>query len=149
VSGGARGVTAEVAVALARAYRPTLVLLGRSEPPQPEPDWLAALQTEPDIKRELARQPGAMPKVVGEQYRAIAAGREVRQTLERIAAAGATALYRQVDIRDSEAVAAVLADVRCDYGPVSGVIHGAGVLADARIEDKTPEQFQRVYETKV
>jgi acyl transferase domain-containing protein/acyl carrier protein len=149
VVSGARGVTAEVAVALARAYRPTLVLLGRSESPQPEPNWIATLQTEPDIKRELARQPGATPKAVGEQYRAITAGREVRQTLERIAAVGAAALYRQVDIRDAEAVAAVLADVRRDHGPVRGVIHGAGVLADAKIEDKTPEQFQRVYETKV
>jgi NAD(P)-dependent dehydrogenase (short-subunit alcohol dehydrogenase family) len=148
VSGGARGVTAEVAVALARAYRPTLVLLGRTEPPQPEPDWLAPLQTEADVKRELARQPGAKPKVVGEQYRAIAAGREVRQTLERIAASGAKGVYRRVDIRDAAAVA-VLDEVRREYGPVRGVIHGAGVLADAKIEDKTPEQFRRVYETKV
>jgi NAD(P)-dependent dehydrogenase (short-subunit alcohol dehydrogenase family)/acyl carrier protein len=149
VSGGARGVTAEVAVALARAYRPTLVLLGRSEPPQGEPDWLAALHTETDIKRELARQPGATPKAVGEKYRAIAAGREVRQTLERVVAAGATAVYRRVDVRDGAAVAAVLDEVRREHGPVRGVIHGAGVLADAKIEDKTPEQFRRVYETKV
>jgi NAD(P)-dependent dehydrogenase (short-subunit alcohol dehydrogenase family)/acyl carrier protein len=149
VSGGARGVTAEVAVALARAYQPTLVLLGRSEPPQQEPDWLAPLQSEAEIKRELSRRPGATPKAVGEQYRAIAAQREVRQTLDRIAAAGATAVYRRVDIRDADAVAGALAEVRREHGPIRGVIHGAGVLADAKIEDKTPEQFQRVYETKV
>ena len=149
VSGGARGVTAEVAVALARAYRPTLILLGRSEPPRPEPDWLIPLQTEIEIKRELGRRPGASPKVIGEQYRAIAAQREMRQTLDRIAAAEATAVYHRVDIRDTAAVASVLADVRRDYGPIRGIIHGAGVLADAKIEDKTPEQFERVYETKV
>ena len=33
--------------------------------------------------------------------------------------------------------------------PIRGIIHGAGVLADARIEDKTHEQFERVYATKV
>jgi hypothetical protein len=43
----------------------------------------------------------------------------------------------------------VLAEVRATYGPVRGLIHGAGVLADARIEDKTPEQFERVWGTKV
>jgi NAD(P)-dependent dehydrogenase (short-subunit alcohol dehydrogenase family)/acyl carrier protein len=149
ISGGARGVTAEVAVALARAYQPTLILLGRSEPPQPEPDWLAPLQTETEIKRELARRNGATPKIIGEQYRAIAAQREVRQTLDRIAATGATAVYRRVDIRAADAVAGVLAEVRRDHGPIRGVIHGAGVLADARIEDKTLEQYQRVYDTKV
>src|SRR5262249_41918152 len=53
LSGGARGVTAEAAVALARAFRPTLVLLGRSPAPEPEPDWLLPLTTESEIKREL------------------------------------------------------------------------------------------------
>ena len=149
VSGGARGVTAEVAVALAAAYRPTLILLGRSTPPQPEAEWLTPLHTENEIKRELGRRPGASPKVIGEQYRTIAAQREMRQTLERITAAGATAEYRTVDIRDAAAVATVLAAVRREHGPIRGVIHGAGVLADAKIEDKTPEQFQRVYDTKV
>ena len=43
VSGGARGVTAEVAVALAQAFQPTLVLLGRTPEPASEPGWLAAL----------------------------------------------------------------------------------------------------------
>ena len=34
-------------------------------------------------------------------------------------------------------------------GPITGVIHGAGILADRRIEDLTAEQFDSVYETKV
>src|SRR5205823_574264 len=41
------------------------------------------------------------------------------------------------------------ARVRQEFGPVRGLIHGAGVLADARIEDKSGEQFDRVYGTKV
>src|SRR5205085_7639700 len=86
LSGGARGVTAEVAVALAEACRPTLVLLGRSPEPQDEPDWLAPLTGEAEIKRELsARANGnASPKFVGEQYRQITAQRELRATLARI-----------------------------------------------------------------
>jgi hypothetical protein len=48
-----------------------------------------------------------------------------------------------------QAVAVILGQVHFTHGPVRGVIHGAGVLADAKIEDKTPEQFDRVYETKV
>ena len=35
------------------------------------------------------------------------------------------------------------------WGPVRGIIHGAGVLADQKIEDKTKEQFDRVYQTKI
>jgi NAD(P)-dependent dehydrogenase (short-subunit alcohol dehydrogenase family) len=151
LSGGARGITAEAAVALARTLRPTLVLLGRSPEPGPEPEWLAPLTGEAQIKRELALRANgsASPRQVGEQYRQLAAGREVRQTLERVAAAGGRAVYRSVDVRDRTAVAEALAAVRRELGPVRALVHGAGVLADARIEGKTDEQFHRVWWTKV
>jgi acyl transferase domain-containing protein/acyl carrier protein len=152
LSGGARGVTAEAAVALARAFQPMLVLLGRTPEPAQEPDWLATLTSEADIKRELGNRANgsASLKLIGEQYRQVSAHREIRQTLARIEAAGARTLYRAVDIRDAAAVKAVLTVV-CQQlnAPVRGVIHGAGVLADARIEDKTVEQFERVFATKV
>lgn len=150
ISGGARGVTAEAAVALARAFRPTLVLLGRSPEPQPEPASLAPCLTEADLKRELAaRSPGASPREIGEQCRQILAAREVRQTRARLEAIGASVLYRSVDIRDSASLARVLEQVRREAGPIRVVVHGAGVLADALIADKTAEQFDRVYGTKV
>jgi NAD(P)-dependent dehydrogenase (short-subunit alcohol dehydrogenase family)/acyl carrier protein len=151
LSGGARGVTAEVAVALARAYQPTLVLLGRTPEPTPEPDWLAFLTNETEIKRELGNRANgnASLKRIGEEYQQLSAQREIRKTLDRIEATGARAIYRSVDIRDSGAVSAVLASLRKEVGsPVRGIVHGAGVLADARIEDKTVEQFERVYGTK-
>jgi NAD(P)-dependent dehydrogenase (short-subunit alcohol dehydrogenase family) len=151
LTGGARGITAEAAVALARAFRPTLVLLGRSPAPEREPDWLAPLTTEMEIKRELGiRANGnAAPRLIGEQYRRVSSNREIGQTLARIEAAGGRAVYHSVDVRDAQAVAELLAKVRRDLGPVRGLVHGAGVLADARIEDKTSEQFERVYDTKV
>ncbi|HTU17700.1 MAG TPA: SDR family NAD(P)-dependent oxidoreductase, partial [Gemmataceae bacterium] len=152
LSGGARGVTAEVAAALARAFRPTLILLGRTPEPKPEPSWLAALTSEAEIKRELGHRANgnASLKRIGEQYRLVSAHREIRETLARIEATGARALYSSVDIRDAAAVKSTLTTV-CQQlkAPIRGIIHGAGVLADARIEDKTPEQLEQVYTTKV
>jgi NAD(P)-dependent dehydrogenase (short-subunit alcohol dehydrogenase family) len=151
LSGGARGVTAEVAVALAQAFSPTLVLLGRSPQPQPEPEWLVPLSSEAEIKRELGSRANGNTslKHISDEYQALAVQREIRTTLARLQVAGSRALYRSVDIRDTQTVAGVLASVRQELGPVRGLIHGAGVLADARIEDKTAEQFDRVYRTKV
>jgi acyl transferase domain-containing protein/NAD(P)-dependent dehydrogenase (short-subunit alcohol dehydrogenase family) len=150
VSGGARGVTAECCVALGQALAPTLVLLGRTPLPQPETESLAKLTTEAEIKRALlAMSHKSSPREIGEQYRALLADREILHNLDRIRATGAKVEYRNVDIRDAAAVRAVVGEVRATFGPVRGVVHGAGVLADRRIEDKTREQFQSVYGTKV
>jgi acyl transferase domain-containing protein/NAD(P)-dependent dehydrogenase (short-subunit alcohol dehydrogenase family) len=150
ISGGARGVTAEAAVALARTYAPKLVLLGRSPEPRPEPDWLAPLSDEAAIKHALAtRSAGATPKEIGEQCRGWLANREMLRTLQRIKTAGAAAIYRSVNICDAQAIRKVIAEVRAQLGPIKGMVHGAGVLADRKIEDKTLDQFESVYATKV
>jgi NAD(P)-dependent dehydrogenase (short-subunit alcohol dehydrogenase family) len=154
ISGGARGVTAETALTLARERRLTLVLLGRSPEPTPEPDWLAGLADEAEIKRALLangfdpqKQPS--PAELETEYRQRMANREVSRNTERLRSTGSTVLYRSIDIRDEAAVAALLAEVRREHGPIRGLIHGAGVIEDRYIEDKTPEQFARVFDTKV
>ena len=43
----------------------------------------------------------------------------------------------------------MVASLRSELGPIRGIVHGAGVLADRKIEDQTDEQFARVFETKV
>ncbi|QJW94010.1 type I polyketide synthase [Frigoriglobus tundricola] len=150
VTGGARGVTAEVVVALADTYGSTFILTGRTPTPAAEPEYLAGLTAEADIKKALADALGdAAPRAVGDAYKKVVAQREVRRTLERVRQAGAKAVYFPVDITDGRAVADMLHQVRVKYGPVSAVVHGAGVLADKRIEDLAGEQFDRVYSTKV
>jgi acyl transferase domain-containing protein/NAD(P)-dependent dehydrogenase (short-subunit alcohol dehydrogenase family) len=151
VSGGARGVTGDAAMALARAFHPKLVLLGRSELGEGEPAWLQDLQTEAGIKKALlGRKKGASsPKAVEAEFREVLARREIRAQLGRLEAAGAQVFYHAVDVRDGAAVARTLSDVRRRHGAIRGLVHGAGVLADRRIEDKTEEQFDQVYGTKV
>jgi acyl transferase domain-containing protein/acyl carrier protein len=151
VTGGARGVTAEAAVALAETFGSTLVLTGRTPTPGAEPDWLAGLTAEADLKKAIAEKlgPDAGPRQIGEQYQKVAAQREVRRTLRRVEAGGARAAYFPVDVADDRAVADLLQQVRVKFGPVTAVVHGAGVLADRRIEDLTGDDFDRVYRTKV
>src|SRR5919204_559064 len=44
---------------------------------------------------------------------------------------------------------AVLDEVYRRFGAIDGVIHGAGVIQDKLIRDKTPESYDRVFGTKV
>ena len=151
ISGGARGVTAEVAIDLAVATQATFLLLGRSPAPQAEPAWLQGLSIEAEIKRALishAETP-LKPKEVEERYQSLLGQREITTNLQRMRAAGSEVHYLSLDLRDHAAVAAAIDDLRRSYGPVKGMIHGAGVLADRLIKDKTIEQFSAVYSTKV
>jgi len=153
ISGGARGVTAACALALAQRARPSFLLLGRSEFPGEEAPWLSGVEGEAAIKKALLEHgfPGERPtpRQLGDACRRILAGREVRSALARIADAGSQVMYRAVDARDPAQVAAAVAEAREAFGPVRGVVHGAGVLRDRRIEEKSAEDFSDVWSTKV
>jgi hypothetical protein len=62
---------------------------------------------------------------------------------------GADVHYYSVDVQDADTINAILNDVRTSLGPIKGIIHGAGRLADCRIVDKSVEQFETVFNTKV
>jgi PfaD family protein len=153
VTGGARGVTADCAKALAEASGATLVLLGRTPAPTAEPEWLAHAKDEAAVKRVLLERAPAgnrpSPRQLAESSRAVLAARDIRATLESMAQRGVTAEYRQVDVRDAESVGAVLQELRQSVGPIRGVVHGAGVLRDKRIEDKRDDDFQQVLDPKI
>ncbi|MGX1123111.1 acyl transferase domain-containing protein/NADP-dependent 3-hydroxy acid dehydrogenase YdfG [Streptomyces ambofaciens] len=148
-TGGARGVTAAALTDLARTYRPRIALLGRTELVA-EPAGASAATDEAALVRLLGEQRAEStgPAEIAARARAILAAREVRATLAALEEAGSPVRYLPVDVRDREALTAALHDVRETWGPVTGIVHGAGVLADRRISDKTDEQFDRVMSTK-
>ncbi len=152
VSGGGRGVTADSAVALAQAALCKFVLLGRSVLSESEPDWLADLQNEAEVKRALfdrmSNGAPAKPADVQRRFRAVMAEREIRHTIGRLRAAGGDAIYLAVDTRDPSAVAEAMATARARFGPITAIVHGAGVIEDAHIVDKLAASFERVFSTK-
>jgi len=153
ISGGARGVTAATALTLAEQTGATLALLGRSPEPRPEPGWLQAMTTEAEIKKAILQYEYAgklpTPKELEASYRSHRANREIMQNLNRIRKTGSKVAYFAVDVRDADKVKALLDDVRKTLGPISGLVHGAGILEDRLIVDKTAQQFEKVFSTKV
>ncbi|HYH63446.1 MAG TPA: beta-ketoacyl synthase N-terminal-like domain-containing protein [Urbifossiella sp.] len=145
VTGGARGITAKIALELATRYRSRLVLVGSSPAPADEPADTAGLTTPAEIKAALMkRTPGAKPAAVEAEFRRLVKDREIRGNLDALRAAGSAVEYRSVDVRDAAAFGALVAEVK-----PTGVIHGAGVIEDKLLKDKTPESFDRVFGTKV
>jgi acyl transferase domain-containing protein/NAD(P)H-dependent flavin oxidoreductase YrpB (nitropropane dioxygenase family)/NADP-dependent 3-hydroxy acid dehydrogenase YdfG len=150
LTGGARGVTAKVATAIARRWGCTLLLAGRS--PMPEGDErpeVAGATTAIEMRRAFAQAGFGAPAEIESEVRRTLAARDIRATLAAIEAAGGTAEYHQVDTREGPAVTALVEAVYRDHGRLDGVVHGAGLLEDARLLDKDAASFARVYGTKV
>ncbi|MGY0055759.1 SDR family NAD(P)-dependent oxidoreductase [Streptomyces sp. LZ34] len=154
VTGGARGITAWCAIALARQVSCGYLLLG-STPLADEPDWAAGLDGKEELKAAAAehlRATGHDPdkpaatELIARQVGEITGGREIRATLAALRDAGAEAEYVAVDLTDAAAVRAAL---RPHADRVTGVIHGAGVLADQFLAEKEAEGVGRVVGTKL
>ena len=73
----------------------------------------------------------------------------MRSNVRSIQDAGSDVVYAQADVRDGLALAQVLATWRDRHGDPVGLIHGAGVIQDKLLRDKTPESFDRVFGTKL
>jgi acyl transferase domain-containing protein len=150
-TGGARGVTAAALFRLAVANPGIkIALFGRTELVN-EPDYIAACTDDASLRRALlthSNEKLTPAKLQAEASRILAA-REIRLNVAAMEAAGCEARYIAVDGRDRRAVTAAVEQLRRDWGPVSGIVHGAGVLADKRIADLSAEQFEAVFSTKI
>lgn len=154
LTGGARGITAAMALELARRFQPTLVLVGRSPLPAAEAADTAGLTEPAELKAALLTRlrgvngPPA-PALVESAYQRLCQDREIRANLAALRQAGARVSYYEADVRDDGAVANLLAEVHERFGRLDGVLHGAGVIHDKLIAAKTPESFDAVFDTKV
>jgi NAD(P)-dependent dehydrogenase (short-subunit alcohol dehydrogenase family) len=152
VTGGGRGVTAACARALASAFRPRIALIGRT-PLSDESPELNAAHTEAEVRSALIGQAlhaGERPRpaAIEAEVTRIIAVRELHETIADIASAGSPVRYLAADVADLESLDTALREIRAEWGQITGVVHGAGVLADRLVADKTDEQFERVMRVK-
>ena len=152
-TGGARGITAELLEEIAQPGM-RIVLVGRSpEPPAEEARFAEAADATALRQRliEDARASGQALKPVEleRQLSRLLAAREIRGNLLRLAARGATVDYQACDVRDVQAFGGLIDSVYDRYGRIDAVLHGAGVIEDKLLADKTVESFDRVFGTKI
>ncbi len=154
VSGGAKGITAECVIRIAQQQPCKFILLGRSSIMTDEPAWAKDCFHESELKKRimeniLAQGQKPTPMEVQRIFKTIVSSREIHKTLLAIEQAGAQADYIDVDVTDALALQEKVATVVERMGPITGIIHGAGVLADKLIEKKSEQDFETVYATKV
>jgi NAD(P)-dependent dehydrogenase (short-subunit alcohol dehydrogenase family) len=154
LTGGARGITAEIAKLLAGRCHPTLILAGASPlPAGDEPAETAGISEPAKLKTVLtasmrASAGAVKPAEVEAACQRLVKNRQIRQTLETLERAGSRVEYHALDVRDETAFGALIEHIYRRYGRLDVVVHGAGIIEDKLIRDKTPDSFDRVLHTK-
>ncbi len=154
VSGGAKGVTASCVIELAKKFQPKLILIGRSSLEFELPAYAANENDEAVLKRLIMtdlKEKGEKVdlKVVKRTFNNIIAKKEIDDTLAQIKAAGSDVIYLKSDITNLNEIRPQLNDVSKKWGPITGLIHGAGRLADKHIQNKTEDDFNNVLSVKL
>lgn len=154
VSGGAKGVTAQCVIRLARQYRAKFILLGRSALTGAEPEWARGVTDAAELKRRIMtmlteKGEKPTPAKIQKEFAALQSRRSIEKTLKAITEAGGQALYCDADVTDRAGLAARLETLTRQTGAITAVMHGAGNLADKLIEQKTESDFETVYAAKV
>jgi acyl transferase domain-containing protein/NAD(P)H-dependent flavin oxidoreductase YrpB (nitropropane dioxygenase family)/NAD(P)-dependent dehydrogenase (short-subunit alcohol dehydrogenase family) len=151
VTGGARGITARTAVALARLGRCHIELVGRSPLPTEEEDAVTAAATDVGALRRVLIESGtsSSPAAIEAECQRLLREREMRATLSDLASLGVEARYHEADVRHGTALAAVVEGVLRRHGRLDLVVHGAGVLDDRLVGEKSQQGFEAVFATKV
>lgn len=153
VTGGARGVAAACVLALASESRSRFVLLGRTARIE-EPAACAGVTDRAQLTARLyqearARGEAPGPRQLDERVRTLLALRDVDATLREVDRLGGRARYVSVDVLDEAALARALEAVRSQWGPITALVHAAGINRDRRIVDKGEGEARAVFDTKV
>ncbi len=151
VSGGGKGITAQNVIALAEAFHCKFLLLGRSQLLENEPPWAAGCEKEVDLKQnaiQALQNSGGKPapQEVKRVVDRILSSREIQATLNAVSSHGGSAAYVSADVTDPKQLSSALGN---KWEKITGLVHGAGALADKYIEDKEESDFDLVYGVKV
>jgi acyl transferase domain-containing protein/NAD(P)H-dependent flavin oxidoreductase YrpB (nitropropane dioxygenase family)/NAD(P)-dependent dehydrogenase (short-subunit alcohol dehydrogenase family) len=147
--GGARGITARCALALAACTECRMELAGSTPLPDGQEDPSTASALDPAALRAALVAQGfdSVPEIEA-RLRRILAQREIADTIDELRGVGAKVRYQPLDVRDDDAVRELVTDVHARNGRLDGVVYGAGVTVDKLLKDTSVEAFERVFNTK-
>jgi enediyne polyketide synthase len=97
----------------------------------------------------LARETGCALGIVGRSSLTGAEDPELRENLARFAAGGVRVAYAAADVADAAAVERAVAAIEAELGPVTGLLHAAGINTPRPVLLLEEEDFRRTLAPKL
>ncbi|MEU4805112.1 SDR family NAD(P)-dependent oxidoreductase [Actinosynnema sp. NPDC023587] len=154
-AGGGRGIGAAVLLALARAHRPRIVVLGSTDLASHDPALLDAPDDAPELGRaryiKARTAGGATVAQANAGFERLVEARSVRRTLTGLAGicGPGRVHYVRCDLRDTDAVRTAVGALLAEHGDVDLLLNVAGTNRASDIRTKSRADFTAVRDLKV
>ncbi len=153
VAGGGRGVTATCIKEMNISFKSKFILLGRSSLDFELPAYALNEDDPAKLKNAIMLEMKASGEKVSikglnSTFNKYVAKKEIEETIAHIKANGGDAVYVAGDVTNLT-IKPELLKIEKQWGQITGIIHGAGRLADKLIQDKTEEIFDNVTSVKL
>ena len=153
VAGGGRGVTATCIKEMNKSFKSKFILLGRSSLDFELPEYAQNEDDPAALKNAIMMAMKASGEKVSIQslnstFNKYVAKKEIEETIAHIKANGGDAVYVAGDVTNLT-IKPELLKIEKQWGKITGIIHGAGRLADKLIQDKTETIFDNVTSVKL
>lgn len=153
VAGGGRGVTATCIKEMNVSFKSKFILLGRSSLDFKLPAYALNEDNPANLKNAIMQDMKASGEKVSIKglnsiFNKYVAKKEIEETIAHIKANGGDAVYVAGDVTNLT-IKPELLKIEKQWGTITGIIHGAGRLADKLIQDKTEQIFDDVTSVKL
>jgi NAD(P)-dependent dehydrogenase (short-subunit alcohol dehydrogenase family) len=154
ITGAAGSIVSAITGDLAANSGGTFHLLDLApEPDRSDPDLKKFSEDREGLKRDIferLKQGGdkATPKMVEKELAAIERRHAALAAIEAVEKSGGTAHYYSVNLLDGPAVTGVMEQVTQRSGRIDVLLHAAGLEVSRLLPDKSPDEFNLVYDVK-
>ena len=154
---GATGITARIAAAFSRKYPVKMALLDLnplSETSYLGPEWDE--ENHPARKNDILERLQAeaeggrvRPVALEQEFQRILKQRELQRNIRLLKDNNTAVKYLNCDVTDADAVKRAVNIIQQELGPITGIVHGAGIEISNLISKKTGEEFLKVSRPKI
>ncbi len=150
-TGGAGGVTSECLKKLIQQHKPKFILLGRTN--LDIEDKFKGLTSLAEVRQVLIdenaasktkKKPAEIEQIAKTKFLQL----ESIRNLDEIKSYGCGAVYYQCDVNNEQDVKNAIMAGEKELGKITGIVHGAGIISDKFVRDKTFDDFKRVFDCK-